>query len=307
MLENNILNTIIYFDIFHYPLTAWESYHWLYGKSEKIEYADFVKELDRMVEDKQLATADGFYFLPGKQEFTKTRQRRYLIGQLKFNIAQRAIGIIGSLPFIKYIAVCNSLAYNNASNGSDIDLFIIAESGKLWRARFVAATLMQLLHWRPTELNSKDKICLSFLAADDHLDLEELTIEDDIYFKYWLIHLVPLYDPSNLQEKLLKANETWLRRDLPNHLVYQTNEFRVAKIGWFSKTMKFILETILRPSFFESILRRFQFSILSNGLKTIANKDTRVVMNDHVLKFHFLDRREEYRDKFKERTLNVKA
>lgn len=305
MLKNNILNTITYFDIFHYPLTAWECYHWLFGKADSIEYADFTVELDNMVESKELETSDGFYYLPGKSKYTKTRQSRYLIAQLKYNIAIKAVKIIRSLPYIKYIAVCNSLAYNNASIGSDIDLFIIAEKGKLWRARFVAATLMQLLHWRPTEKTSKDKICLSFLVSEDGLNLEPVAIDNDIYFKYWLIQLVPLYDPTNLQEKLLKANESWLRPDLPNYLIYQTNEFRKVKDNWFSKTIKFVLEILLWPKFFESLLRRLQFAILSNELKTIANKDKRVVMNDTTLKFHLLDRREQYRDKYLEKISHV--
>ncbi|MBL7022418.1 hypothetical protein ISR92_03820 [Patescibacteria group bacterium] len=305
MLQNNILNTIKYFDIFAYPLTSWECYHWLYGNSEPVEYEDFIKELDRMVEDKELMKLDGFYFLPGREKNIQTRQRRYLLAQLKYNIAVRAVKIIRSLPYIKYIAVCNSLAYNNASEGSDIDLFVIAEAGKLWRARFVAATLMQLLRWRPTEKVSKDKICLSFLIADDGLDIEAMAIENDIYLKYWLVQLVPLYDPSNLQEKLMKANDNWLRKDLPNYLVYRTNDFRKVQDGYISKTIKFILESILRPKFVEILLRRFQFAILSNDLKTIANKDTRVVMNDKILKFHVLDRREMYRDKYLKRTKNV--
>ncbi len=305
MLKNNILNTIKYFDIFAYPLTSWECYHWLYGKSETVELKEFVRQLDEVVVSNELMKLDGFYFLPGKEKNIETRQRRYLLAQLKYNIAVRAVKIIRALPYIKYIAVCNSLAYNNASEGSDIDLFVIAEAGKLWRARFVAATLMQLLRWRPTEKVSKDKICLSFLIADNGLDIEAMAIENDIYLKYWLIQLVPLYDPSNLQEKLMAANDKWLRKDLPNYLVYKTNDFRIVKDGIFSRIIKFILELILRPKFIESLLRRFQFAILSNDLKTIANKDTRVVMNDKILKFHVLDRREQYRDKYLERIKDV--
>jgi hypothetical protein len=307
MLENNILNTIIYFDIFHYPLTEWECYHWLYGEHEKIGYQNFVVQLKKLVADNKLATASGFYFLPNKKNLIKTRQRRYMLAQLKYTIACRAIKIIRCLPFIKYVAICNSLSYNNAKEGSDIDLFIIAEAGKLWRARFVAASLMQLLMWRPTAKNCKDKICLSFLIADDHLNIQSMSIEDDVYMKYWLVQMAPIYDPNNIHEKLLQANDEWVKPDISNHLAYQMNDMRSISDSVFSKFIKNILQAIIYPSIWESILRRLQFAILSNDLKTIANKDTRVVMNDHALKFHVLDRREEFRDKFKARISNTRV
>ncbi|MFW0862051.1 MAG: hypothetical protein ACKKL6_00480 [Candidatus Komeilibacteria bacterium] len=299
MLKNNILNTIKYFDIFEYPLTAWECYHWLYG-GEKTTFEDIKRELETLIENKEVETLDGFYFLPGKDKHVETRQRRYLIAQLKYNIALRAVKMIRALPFIRYVAICNSLAYNNAADSSDIDLFIIAKKGKLWRARFVVATIMQLLHRRPNSKTSKDKICLSFLVSDDNLNLQSLAVDDDIYLKYWITQLVPLYDPDNLQTKLIKAN-SWIDKDLPNHLEYKTNRFRLVTDTKTSKFFKKLLEIKFGLNFLESLLRRLQFAILSNDLKTIANKDTRVVMTDQILKFHSLDRREEYRDKFKER------
>ena len=305
MLEKDILNTIKYFNIFEYPLTAWECYHWLYSKEGKVDYLKVEEVLKQFLSEKKVGMLDGFYFLPGKDIYVQTRQRRYLLSQLKFSIARRAVKIIRALPFIKYIAVCNSLAYNNTTADSDIDLFIITKAHAVWRGRFLAATLMQLLHWRPNKKTSKDKICLSFFITDENLNLQPLSLDEDIYFKYWLIHLVPLYDPENLQNKLLEANDQWLRKTLPNYITYQTSKARLVKDNFFSKLIKKILEVIFAPKSFESFLRYLQFNILSDELKNIANKDTRVVMNDQILKFHLLDRRIEYRDKFKASIDNV--
>jgi hypothetical protein len=62
-------------------------------------------------------------------------------------------------------------------------------------------------------------------------------------------------------------------------------------------------------SAWEKALRRLQFALLPDNLKNIVNKDTRVIMQSNILKFHDSDRREEYRDKFKSKAqmTNVKS
>lgn len=298
-MEKNILKTIAYFDIFNYPLTAWEGYHWLYNQKLDINYQSFITKLSALVKSGKLATHNGFYFLPKKKKNINIRQHRYMLAELKYKIALRAIKILRCLPFIKYIGICNTLAYNNAQEDSDIDLFIITSSQKIWRARFLAALLMQILDWRPNKQTAKNKICLSFFVSEDNLDLESIAIEDDIYLQYWVVQVVPIYDPYQLHTKFLKANNHWVRKFVPNYLPFKTNQVRVVVDGGLSLAVKKFLEFIFWPAFLEKLLKRVQFGLLPNNLKSIANKDTRVIMKDNILKFHDIDKREEYREKFK--------
>ena len=48
---------------------------------------------------------------------------------------------IQTVPFIKMVAVCNTLGYDNAAKDSDIDLFIIAKRGRLFIVRFYSSTV----------------------------------------------------------------------------------------------------------------------------------------------------------------------
>lgn len=51
-------------------------------------------------------------------------------------------------PQIQMMALCNSRAMGEASENSDIDLFIIAKKSNLWTARFFATLLTSMLGLR---------------------------------------------------------------------------------------------------------------------------------------------------------------
>ncbi len=62
-LERRILETVVYFDIFDYPLRANEICKWLYKEKATLENvvsalgnSEFLKE--------KLSSSDGFFFLP---------------------------------------------------------------------------------------------------------------------------------------------------------------------------------------------------------------------------------------------------
>jgi hypothetical protein len=96
---------------------------------------------------------------------------------------------------------------------------------------------------------------------------------------------------------------------LPHSSSYLTNPVRVVRNTWLSLGIKKFLEFLFGCSAWEKALRRLQFALLPDNLKNIVNKDTRVIMQSNILKFHDSDRREEYRDKFKSKAqmTNVKS
>ncbi|OIO46064.1 MAG: hypothetical protein AUJ28_03135 [Parcubacteria group bacterium CG1_02_37_51] len=310
-IKYHILATISYFNIFSYPLTAWQCYHWLYlGNNKNLsipDYQEFETVLKSMVVDQTLGGADGFYFLPGKEKNIRLRQHRYMLAEFKYQKAIRAAKILRCLPHIKYIAVCNTLAYNNAHEDSDIDLLIITNKKHIWAARLWSVLVMSILGRRPTIKTAQDKICLSFFLNEDSLDLHDIQIEHDVYLLYWLVQLVPIYDPLQMHKQLLQANDYWLKPSLPNYFVYQTNDVRVVKKQPLCLIIKFVLSLLFIWPGSETVLKRIQFAILPTRLKNIVNKDKRVIMNDQMLKFHDHDKREQYRDKFIEQIQKYEA
>ena len=60
----------------------------------------------------------------------KEHQARKLIKKSK-----KYVKFMQMLPFVRTVALCNSLSFYNAEKESDIDLFIITESKRLFFAR----------------------------------------------------------------------------------------------------------------------------------------------------------------------------
>lgn len=283
-LEEAVLKTIVWFDIFSYPLTAYEIWQYL---PIKISLSDFLQLLSS-IDSNKWQEKQGFYFLLNREEIINTRLRRYNFSDRKFKIALRVSAVFRFLPFIKMIAVANIIGAHNLRNGSDIDFFIVTAPGRIWLSRFFCAGLAKVLHLRPNRKTKQDKICLSFYVSQEQLDLRTFRLDkDDVYFKYWLAGLVPIYDKGGVYDDLITAN-AWLKEDFPNFIAAGPHPRRfLTKKNWLADF-----------SFFgnwEKIVRRLQIKIMPAALKDLINKDSRVIVNDRVIKLYLLDRRDELR------------
>ncbi len=292
-LEKSILATIAYFDVFDYPMTVAEIWKWLYKEEtpgDLLTLGEIWKTLDNNQLIKSLVgTKRGFYFLKNREELVETRQARYVLAEKKMKRAKRVAGFLKFIPGIKMIAVCNSLAWTNAREKSDIDFFIVTSRSKIWTARFWAAGFSQLLGLRPSKNNTRDKICLSFFVDEEALNLETLALgRPDIYLIYWIAQLWPLYDRGGVYQKFWQAN-IWIKNFLPN-VFSRKAEIRAEEIQSSGKT-----------GFGERFFRWLQMKLLPKDLKEAANRDSRVVVTDRILKFHANDRREEYKRMWEEK------
>lgn len=295
-LAKAILNTLAYFDIFDYPMTEFEIWKFLFFEqkpSEKIKYMDVRKYLLGGELNNKINFKEGYYFIKGRDDIINTRRRRYALAERKYMKALRVIKVLRFFPFIKMIAVCNTLAFNNSRQEADIDLFIITKSKRVWQSRFWINGFLKLFKMRPRQDKSRDTICSTFFADEEHLNLEKLLINDnDIYLKYWIRQVVPIYN-EGIYEKFTQDNN-WVDNSLPNILSINTPPRRqVKKLGWCKKIVNVI--ALLFP---EKIFKNYQMRIMPAKLKELANQDTRVVINDCMLKFHDNDRREYFLDKW---------
>src|SRR3989338_10540556 len=165
-LDQAILASLAYFDTFDYPLNLVEIHKWLYQYSGPVSLWEIKERLANSPLVKRVETKDGFYFLTGRPEIVTVRLRRYLLAEKKFKIEDRAVYWLRGLGFIKLIAVCNNVGYNNGRAESDIDFFIIARQGHLWWTRLWVTFLMSLLGLRRHARQIVNRICLSFYLAE---------------------------------------------------------------------------------------------------------------------------------------------
>lgn len=313
-LEQALVRTLAFFDIFNYPLTMVEIWMWLNTNHTQIntnnsridtnntrinhEYrvSDIDAALSRMTD--KVESKNGFYFLKGREAIIEERLRRYGFAEDKFQRAIKFIKIFRFIPFIKTIAICNTLAYSNSAQSGDIDLFVIAKKNRLWLTRFLVVGFLKLLKVRPTEENKEDTIDTTFFLSDEDLNIKELQLQNpDTYLIYWINQVVPIYDINNTYQKFQSANG-WIKECLPNTYGYQLNDRRLVSQNWFTKIISWKLKLLLDWQFWENMVKKYQLKVLPRSIKEMMNKDSRVVINDKMLKFHRGDRRAEYQEKY---------
>lgn len=296
-IQIGIIKTLIFFDLFLHPLTAYELWRYL---NLKTSFAEVESESRTLFEKSFLAMKDGFYFLPGKENLVNIRHERYHFTNRKLNIAFQAVKLFKLIPTVKFVALSNLIGRHNLRDGSDIDIFIITKKNRVWLTRLFCAGSMKLLGRRPTLKDKRDKICLSFYVDEDNLDLGTLTNgPTDYYFQFWLAGLYPLYDHSFYHQRLMLAN-SWLKTYLPNgDFLLNNNAYRESTNTWRSKV--FNNNIIYRfLDLIEYWSQAIQWKIMPNKLKEKANIDSRVIIRDGVLKLYLIDRREEFRKRYEE-------
>lgn len=269
----DILGPIVFLDLFDFPLTAYEIWHYLGRRGSLTALSFILEKLSPEIIDQR----DGFYFLSGRGDIVTTRKIRYNYSCAKIKIAKRFARAFACLPFVKTIVVANFIGDHNLRQEGDIDFFIITSARRIWLSRLFCAGLAKLLNSRPTAKNKRDKICLSFYISQEHLDIRNLSLgDDDPYFYYWLRGLLPIYDSDDFYRQFLVANKL-TAGVLP--------EFKAQKPSWLDGL--------------EKMAKKWQLKIMSPALRQAMNNSDGVFISDSVLKLYLGDRRRLFATKFK--------
>lgn len=283
-LEQSIFRAVAFWSLFDFPLTGFEVWKWLARPAVGYRLEDVRACLERSSWlATRLETQDGFFVLRGKLEMIVTRHSRFLDAARKFKRLRRASRYLAFLPMVKMLAVGNTLAWMNTKPGSDIDLFIVTKPGRVWVTRAFVVLPFALLGMRP-KVGAVDPICFSFFASTDAVDLRGLRLgKEDWYLAQWVRSLVPVADREQIAA-FTKAND-WASGLFPNS--YAVRPARPRRFRAWNGHRD-------AAHLFEPLFRRLQMSRLPANIQSMANKDSRVIVSDEMLKFHPNDRRAEF-------------
>ncbi len=315
-LEQVIHRTVTWFSLFETPVTVFEIWKWMLSPDRVYtleEVYEAVSESNATPTDakalvgKKVALNNGF-----KGTLVPSHQDRFLDATRKYKKLRRAVRYLKLVPGVEAIAAGNTLAWWNTRPDSDIDLFIVTRPGMIWLARLLCVTPFALLGKRPGK-SGIDPFCFSFFVTSDVLDLSSLRLPGgDPYLAYWTSSLVPVFDRGGVWEKFREANR-WTETVLPHtaspstHSIPQGRHEDTRRATRFtrsgSKLFRLLQQIPLlfperakRVEGLNRLARSFQLKRLPKQIKTLMNKDSRVVVTDQMLKFHDNDRRAEYRD-----------
>jgi predicted nucleotidyltransferase len=215
-MEQVVLQTLCYHNIFDYPLTLKELHRFLIAKAE---YRSSLNELQfavqKLIRRRKIKESDGFYFLRGREVIVETRKERQRYSQEKSKIGRRVACWLRFIPTIKMVALTGAVAMNNAKESDDIDFLVVVGANRLWLTRVLAVLLIELLGRRrkPGEIDVKDKICLNIFLDEKHLALSKK--KRNLFVAHEIAQMKPFWQKDNTYQKFIEANR-WLKKFLPN-------------------------------------------------------------------------------------------
>jgi len=295
-LEQSLVATICWFDLWHHPLTTFECWYFLWdeaGFNRACQFMDVNKSLQALCARGVIKNERGFWQLNSSAGYAAERLARVRASISKRRRAAQAAKLIMRLPFVRLVALANTLATDAAKPDSDIDLFIVIKRGRLYLGRLLVTALTQMLGWRRHGRFVTDRLCLSFYVTDDKLNLQTLAYADDPYLAYWLASLYAWWEDSLIMGELLKAN-AWLKDLIPNR--FKPAEF-AANNNRGDSLFKISLEKLLAGrlgQLLEGAAKQLQLHLIHKHTNSRLGDGTpAVVVSDQVLKFHESDRRPE--------------
>src|SRR3989304_4895470 len=98
-----------YFSLFDFPLTNVEAWYWQWQSSEPLSVD-----------------------VQSRPAAWRERQTRFILAERKYRLAGKVSRWLRFIPFIRLIAICNTLAINHSREAADIDFFIVTARRRVW-------------------------------------------------------------------------------------------------------------------------------------------------------------------------------
>lgn len=201
--EEAVLRTVTYGDVFDFPMTAMEICRYLVGLPADPQ---MVRKL--LLEEKRLkqhlSFSGEYVCLRGREELAGVRQQRERISNRLWPRARRYGRLIASLPFVRMVAVTGSLAVDNSDHRGDIDYLLVAARGRVWLCRALAILIVR---WAALY---GDNLCPNYVLSENRL----ASNQKDLYNAHELAQMVPLagWDTYFRMRRL----NLWAAEFLPN-------------------------------------------------------------------------------------------
>jgi len=198
-LEQAIIQTLAYADVFDHPLTLAEIQRYLIGLPASRLEVEAALQVQAGVQ-----RSGDFYTLPGREALVEVRRCRNRIADFVWPEALRYGHSLSRLPFVRMVAVTGSLAVNNLDQGADIDYLIVTAPGRLWTCRALVVLMVHLARRRGITL------CPNYLVSENALVFPD----QSLYAARELVQMVPLAGlPVYWQ---MRQRNLWSDRYLPN-------------------------------------------------------------------------------------------
>jgi len=206
-LEAAILRTVLYADVFDFPMKLEEIHHFLIS-DEPTSVAEIAQTIDDSLWLKQKLQCIDDYVIYGEHvELIQIRQKREAASQHLWPQALYWGRWLSALPFVRMVALTGALAVRNAADGDDdLDYMLITSPHRVWLARAFAIAVVRIGRLRGV------KICPNYVLAETSL----IQTRRDVFLAHEVAQMVPLYG-QDLYRRFREVND-WVYQQLPNAL-----------------------------------------------------------------------------------------
>jgi len=231
-----------YFSYYLYPATFKQLYTF-YPK--KISRLNLQKGLRILVNDKTIRTIkideELRYMLP-RIKTAQDYHARYYHSRNLIHTAEQYLRLLKPISWIRYLGISGSLSMLNATQASDIDIFIITSVGSHWTARFIVLLYKKIL----CLLNPRFgyKLCFNLIFAQNGLEIAKRKQTE--YVGHEMLQLYPIFNKSQTYEMFLQKNQ-WISHFFPNVPINSpklNHQFILPKQSYFMKKLECLLRSI---------------------------------------------------------------
>lgn len=205
----SIIATLVYHNIFDYPLKAEEVWHFKIG--QKSTLAADQKGIELLIKQQKIQQKSDLIFLKGRGEITKLRLKRFKYSQKKIKRARFYAQILKYLPSVRLVALTGALSMENSDKKDDIDFLIVTEKSTLWTTRLLVNLLLYPYKRKPGKPQTDNKACLNIFLAKNSLKITT----QNLYTAHEIAQIKPIWQRGNTYLSLIKAN-SWIKNYLPN-------------------------------------------------------------------------------------------
>jgi len=279
-----------YYDLFACPLSVYQL--WLYlhnpdaGQYSGIASVTLAELQDTLASSSyvrsHLITAHGLHALSGRQHLLDAFQQRSQQAARYWKRARTYIAIYRFFPFIRMLGVSGSLALDNARVESDIDIFTVCRSKRIWMTRMLVVGFARLTGMYRTDRKTAGKLCFNHFVTMDGLQIDHQTL----YTAHLFSHLVPGYGHETYRH--FQQHNLWIRRYVPKYPWYLYPPFPVYEDTFVSRLVKRSAELLLGGWFgdiVENVCKKIQLHRIARDRRRLA-PSAQVVTTDACLRFH---------------------
>src|SRR3989344_27741 len=210
--EKLIIKTLLYSDIFDFPLSEEEIWRYLICEKNvaKKHFINRIKKINSIVFRK-----NGYLFTTDRESIVKKRLKRIKESKIKLEIARKIIRKLFLLPTVMLIGVSGNLSMLNSEKRDDIDLFVIVKKNRIWISRFFLIAMLKLMgkYRKRGQKNVSNKFCLNMLIDETSIKLSSNL--HNLYTAHEVSQLMPIRQRKQTYKKFISSNP-WTTDFLPN-------------------------------------------------------------------------------------------